>query len=208
MDTVKLKVGTKVTVEMEDGEKYTSVIQNVDDIGEDIYVNVVTKQGETHLPEEGSYIKLMAQTKTCGYLMFGVVENYVRLDSVKVMHFVRKGEVERIQRRESFRLEKSIPIDLRMYNLYDINRVEKSVTIAAADISEGGVGFHWPVPIEIDRFLDCGIDIEGEYFLMRCRVVRCIKEDERVYRIGLEIIEEDEEFRNKIRKFIFEQQTK
>lgn len=208
MEYIKLDVGTNVIIEFEDGDQYPSVIQEIDEKGENIYINAFSKFDCSNLPEKGTYLKIMVHMSNCCYLLLGSVEGYKTLDSVRVMHVVRRDKIERIQRRMSYRLEKSLPVDLKIYDLYNINQVERSVAITTADISEGGLGFYWPEPLEPNRFLDCGITIGDDYFMLRCSVVRCIEEDERIFRIGLKIIDDSEEFKDRVRKYVFDEQVR
>lgn len=204
----KLELDSKVTMELDGHRQYLTHIHHIEGEDEFIYVNQISKAGMNFRPERGTKVKVTANTKTCCYVFYGVIDDYRQIESVNTIKIERTGVIEKLQRRESFRLEKSIPVDLKIYGLYDLNSVESRATIMCADISEGGVGIHWSEPMEIDRFVDCGINIDGHYYLFRCRVARCIKEDTNQYRIGLEIINGDEHYKDKVRKYIFGSQTK
>lgn len=203
----KIKLGLGITVELDDGSQYSSFVQNVDEDCSVIHISPLTRMGIPVMPQEGRDVRIIASSKTCCYTFYGIINKYTAFENLKVIEIKRNTEVEKIQRRKGFRVEKSIPLDIKIYGLFDITSVEKHTTITAADISEGGIGICWSEPLEIDRFLECGIKIDDDYYLVRCRVVRCIKENGQ-YRIGLEIINNDEEMRQKIRKYVFREQIK
>ena len=208
MGNNKFEIGSKVTIELENKEQYLSTIQNIDDDDHFIYVNQLSKEGNSFIPQRDTRIKVNVHTKTCGYVFYGIICDYVTIDTINTMKIERTGIINKVQRRESFRLAHSVPVDIKIYGLYNLNEVETRTTIMCADISEGGIGIHWNEPLEVDRFIDFGINIDGQYYILRCRVARCVQEDDERYRVGLEIINADEHYKDKIRKFIFEAQTK
>ncbi|MBQ9625463.1 MAG: PilZ domain-containing protein [Clostridia bacterium] len=206
--TDKVRPGYRVTVEMEDGSQYASMIQNVDDEAEDIYINILTRGGIIHMPLKGTYVKLIINAGSCNYILSGPIIEYIKSDNLQMMHVARDGRIERLQRRRAFRLEKTVDVKLKIYSLYDLSDVEQATNILSADISETGIGFFSEKPLELNRFLDCRMSFDKISNMKRYRVVRCIKEDEHKYRIGLELMDNDEGYKDRIRRYIFAQQTK
>lgn len=203
----KIKVGMGITVELEDGNQLSSLVQNLDDECKIVFISPLFRRGMPVMPDRGSYLRIIANSDTCCYAFLSVIKDYTKMDSINVIEIERINAIEKLQRRRGYRVQKSIPVEVRVYELFDVTSVEQDGEITTADISEGGMGIYWPRPLEINRFIDCVIEIDHKPIVLRSRVVRCFKDGDQ-YRIGLEILLEDEKMRQRIRQFVFKQQIK
>ncbi|MCT4585461.1 MAG: flagellar brake protein [Peptostreptococcaceae bacterium] len=121
-----------------------------------------------------------------------------------IPHLVIKQtrETRKIQRREYYRLEKSIEIDI-----FDENN-EYLMSGYTKDISGGGLRFICEESFSLGKVLWCQFKIENKEFYFRGNVIRSEISDEELekYDTSIEFLEMKDEDRNYIVRYIFKEQ--
>lgn len=132
-------------------------------------------------------------------------------DNLPMLKIQALNTIEKIQRREFFRIDINLPIKYRVIDSVDMESDEEYVETITRDISGGGLCMRLKEPIEIDKYLDCELSIFNSVKFIG-KVVRLIKYDTLhgpyKYEIGVSFERIDDAMREKIISYIFQEQRK
>ncbi|NJD02276.1 MAG: flagellar brake protein [Ruminiclostridium sp.] len=159
------------------------------------------------------YIRKAAQE----YELYTFKANVLKREMNENMALLRIGvisEIERIQRRQYFRLGCSIPVKFRamesMNDTADINTQFK--TTIANNLSGGGICLLLEEKLDVGKLLECEIATDGKkgirFFGKVKRYEKNVLHGKFKYEIGIAFININNNDREKVVKFIFEEQRK
>lgn len=202
-----VSLGTKVTLTNQDGDVYHSVVQEVnknDDVK--FKIGALTKYGVFVKQPVGTKFSVNYMSGVSGFEFEAELTANQKLDNLNVVALKRISKIERNQKRENFRVEHLIPVKLVVYDMFDLTEIAREVETSTFDISEKGVGVLLDQSLDNNRFVDVYLNLDDEEVVLRCSVARSIRDDDvraTKYRIGMTLLEENEEVQRKIRKFIY-----
>ena len=210
-----IDVGTKLTLHNEENNDiFHTVVQKVEKDDETVMVGALSKYGVFVKIPRGTRLLASYVSSTSGFEFVVEVIGHTQLEHLNVVAVKRIGEVKRNQKRDSFRVPVLLPVQLKVYDMFDVTQVIRTYDTTTYDISEKGAGILYDEPLEYNQFVDIHFETEEEGpFVMRCNVVRGVKDENaptRVhrYRIGLALIEEDENLQKIIRQLVYRLQVK
>lgn len=119
--------------------------------------------------------------------------------------------IEKVQRREFFRFDTSIPVNYRIISTVNTKSTEDYIKTVTRDLSGGGLCIRLKEPIELDNFLDCELFISTKVCFIG-RVVRLTKYDAMQgiykYEVGVYFEKIEEALREKVISYIFQEQRR
>ncbi len=202
-----LKVGMNISLQMKDGSLLSTVIQNYDDKANVISVNIPTKRGIYVMPPKGYSLICVHMSKQCCYNLVGVIESYSSLDNIKVMNIKLTSDVERVQRRNYFRVDWGNEVRVKIFNTYDLDKVEFEGMAYTYDLSEKGVGIVLDKSLPHNTFVEVKLNTQEIDFEFTYCVTRCYMQGDK-HRIGLMLVGEIPRYERELREYIFKQQVK
>jgi c-di-GMP-binding flagellar brake protein YcgR len=147
--------------------------------------------------------------------------NYEVKGQKSFLVLTRPDTLERIQRREFYRLKIALPIYYRIYSNIPARRPVPFRLSETKDISGGGVLFTGDLDIRKNTFLDLMIELPREDIeriptspanmfvcLGRVAMVKQQSQPNKIYHYGVEFKELEPQDQERIIKFIFERQTR
>lgn len=136
-------------------------------------------------------------------------------DNIALLKIEVKSEFERIQRRQFFRFEYSVPFKYRVFDLSDdkLNAAPSAFrNTITRDLGGGGLCFLAEEEIDMNGIVEGELDLGGnEKVKFIGRVIRVKKRDLETrfkYEIGIEFYEIENRNREAIIKYIFQEQRK
>lgn len=206
-------VGTKCTLcNEENNDIFHSVVQSIQ--GDDVFaVGALTKYGVFIKTPVGTQLTAAYIVGCSGFEFTCEVISNTKMEHLDVVQLRRIGDIVRNQKRESFRVETLMSVKLKVYDMFDVTQVIRTYDTTTLDLSEKGIGVIYDEPLEYNQFVDVYMEIEDDPVVMRCHVARSIKDEQalsgiRRYRIGMSLIEEDENVQKKIRQLVYRLQVK
>lgn len=143
-----------------------------------------------------------------------VVRGRGMVENLPLLKIEATGEIERIQRRQYYRLVCSVPV---MYRLVDIPNSEANETVPfkkslVSNLSGGGVCLLLEDKVEIGKLVECELTA-GEGIIVKFfgKVIRYEKTDMEGkfrYEAGIAYIKINEKDRETVVRFIFDEQRK
>ncbi|AIS52509.1 putative glycosyltransferase [Thermoanaerobacter kivui] len=202
MTHLNLQPGQKLRLGI--GNSQTMYSSQVQDISKDGSILIDTPIYSGHLVpvRVGSIIQVIYFTKQGLFTFYAKVLNRFS-GKLPLLEIMPISSVERLQRRQYFRLEKIIPFT---YTIKDDEegKVYKGII---QDISGGGLRCKVDKKLEIGTVINCNFTLNKEISVSG-KVVRFEELLEKGYEIGLCYIDIDEKMREKIISYIFEEQRK
>ncbi|WP_028991706.1 flagellar brake protein [Thermoanaerobacter thermocopriae] len=201
MNEINLQPGQKLKIGL-DKETiiYSSQVQDISENGT-ILIDAPGYSGDLVPMRIGSIIQVIYFTKQGLFTFYAKVLNsfYGKLALLEIMPI---SGVERLQRRQYFRLEKVIPFT------YTINGEEDKVYKGfIQDISGGGLKCKVDKKLEIGTIINCVFTLDQEITITG-KVVRYDELPEKGYEVGICYVNISEKVREKIISYIFEEQRK
>ncbi|OPJ57108.1 flagellar brake protein [Alkalithermobacter paradoxus] len=203
----KLEIGQKLQIEIEtsDIKENNLISQLLEIVSEDEYFIAVPIVNTSLFPiYVGSKITIYYTIESSGVFKFSAEVIDRKKGDISYLHIKRISEIKKIQRRDYFRLEISIPIEL--YDLGD-NLISKGYT---KDISGGGISAILDRKIQNNIYVYCKIDIDNKKYKLHSKIVRSgiYEKNTDLFEIGISFEKIDNKERNNIVGFIFKEQRK
>lgn len=121
------------------------------------------------------------------------------------------SQIEKVQRREFFRFDTSIPVNYRIIDNVNTKSTQDYIKTVTRDLSGGGLCMRLKEPIEIDSYLDCELFLSNKVTFIG-KVVRLTKYDimqgQYKYEIGVYYEKMDQAVREKVISYIFQEQRR
>ena len=132
-------------------------------------------------PLDGAPVTVRLALPDALYEMPGRVAE-VKVDAEVRVQIRQDGDVERVQRRQNFRVEAHMLVTLSDLSLASAEAVE----VVTQDVSAGGVRFMTPVHLDEGQTVRLRLDLSGSDQPVQCRVriVRCIRVDDMMFEAG------------------------
>lgn len=121
------------------------------------------------------------------------------------------SQIEKVQRREFFRFDCSIPVNYRVVESVKVKSSEDYINTVTRDLSGGGLCMRLKEPVEMDKLLECELLISSKVNFIG-KVVRLTKYDTMQglykYEIGISFEKIDGVMREKVISYIFQEQRR
>lgn len=209
MEEIKLRLNEKIEI-VENNTTFRSTVQ---DIREDEFlIDVPFSGNKYYLIHIGSEIEFFSLTEKDIIKCKSIVMGKVFENNIQLIIMSNPKVIERIQRREFFRLpismeagfyalpEKGIYLNLRDVPGGYFNRLEKVYTL---DLSGGGIKILTKQKMMQGQKAIVSLTLSEETILL-CSVIRTeIQADGKSYKIALRFEDASERLRDKVIKFIF-----
>ncbi|KXZ39788.1 c-di-GMP-binding flagellar brake protein YcgR, contains PilZNR and PilZ domains [Alkalithermobacter thermoalcaliphilus JW-YL-7 = DSM 7308] len=199
-------IGHKIQIEVPEEYTYKNLMSQVLEIlPENRYIISVPILNTTLVPIRiGAKIEMYYTIESKGVFKFQAVVEDRRKSAVPYLIVKRVSDIKKIQRRNYFRLDISLPVDI-----YDL---EKQLILRGytKDISGGGISLLSNKTISKNSIIFCKINIENNIYNIKSKVVRSgiWEKNPDMFEIGLSFIEITDKERNEIVGFIFKEQRK
>lgn len=202
MNEINLLPGQKLRIGLNNGKTmYSSQVQDISKNGT-ILIDTPVYSGHLVPVRIGSIIQVIYFTKQGLFTFYAKVLNRFS-GKLALLEIMPISSVERLQRRQYFRLEKVIPFT------YTISGGEEDKVYKGLiqDISGGGLRCKVDKKLEVGTIINCVFTLDQE-ITVSGKVVRYEELLEKGYEIGLCYVDIDEKVREKIISYIFEEQRK
>lgn len=145
------------------------------------------------------------------HFMAQVVDRFNN-DNVEQLMIKLKGDIKRIQRRNFFRFEYTLPVGYKVINTlnpmeYENNRYIKTIT---KDLSGGGISIRLMEEIKEGKLLECVLELgKSKNIVFIGKALRLSKYDineKFKYEVGIKFIKIEDRDRERLIKFIFDKQ--
>ncbi|AAM24641.1 c-di-GMP-binding flagellar brake protein YcgR [Caldanaerobacter subterraneus subsp. tengcongensis MB4] len=201
MNQVNLQPGQKIKIGLNEGKTmYSSQVQDVSKDGT-LLVDTPVYSGHLVPIRVGSIVQVIYFTKQGLFIFYAKVLNRFS-GKLPLLEIMPISGVERLQRRKYFRLEKVIPFTYRIRG-----EEEKEYKGVIQDISGGGLRCRVDKKLEIGTIIDCSFTLDEE-IQVSGKVVRYEESMEEGYEVGVCYVDIEERMREKIIRYIFEEQRK
>lgn len=201
MNQVNLQPGQKIKIGLNEGNTmYSSQVQDVSKDGT-LLVDTPVYSGHLVPIRVGSIVQVIYFTKQGLFIFYAKVLNRFS-GKLPLLEIMPISGVERLQRRKYFRLEKVIPFTYRIRG-----EEEKEYKGVIQDISGGGLRCRVDKKLEIGTIIDCSFTLDEE-IQVSGKVVRYEESMEKGYEVGVCYVDIEERMREKIIRYIFEEQRK
>jgi len=200
-------VGEKLEIELE--QKYemprvlkSQLLEIAQASESEYYVSIPMEKGKMMPISVGKYIQVYYAVESKGVFCFRAVVTGRAKDPVLHLKIRQVGEMQKIQRRNFFRLDILLPVEV-----FDSEKNLISVG-ATKDISGGGARFTLPQRLEKGEEIYMNVTIEGCKYLIKGSVLRSIGiyENATEYEIAVKFTQMNEDDRNEIIKYLFKHQ--
>ncbi|AEM78796.1 flagellar brake protein [Thermoanaerobacter wiegelii] len=202
MNQINLQPGQKLRLGLNNGQNmYSSQVQDISKNGT-ILIDTPVYSGHLVPVRIGSIVQIIYFTKQGLFTFYAKVLNRFS-GKLALLEIMPISSVERLQRRQYFRLEKVIPFT------YTISGGEEDKVYKGLiqDISGGGLRCKVDKKVEVGTIINCVFTLDQE-ITVSGKVVRYEELLEKGYEIGLCYVDIDEKVREKIISYIFEEQRK
>ncbi|HHW56566.1 MAG TPA: flagellar brake protein [Clostridia bacterium] len=201
MTQINLQPGQKLRLGLSNGKNmYSSQVQDISKKGT-ILIDTPVYSGHLVPVRIGSIIQVIYFTKQGLFAFHAKVLNRFS-GKLPLLEIVPITGVERLQRRQYFRLEKLIPFT------YTIGGNEEKIYKGIIqDISGGGLKCRVDNKLEVGTVINCTFNLDEE-ITVNGKVVRYEELLEKGYEVGICYLDIDEKTREKIISYIFEEQRK
>ncbi|MDP9749931.1 flagellar brake protein [Thermoanaerobacter pentosaceus] len=201
MNQINLQPGQKLRLGLNNSQNmYSSQVQDISKNGT-ILIDTPVYSGDLVPVRIGSIVQVIYFTKQGLFTFYAKVLNRFS-GKLALLEIMPISNVERLQRRQYFRLEKVIPFT------YTISEEEDKVYKGLIqDISGGGLKCKVDKKLEIGTIINCVFTLDQEITITG-KVVRYDELLEKGYEVGICYVNISEKVREKIISYIFEEQRK
>ncbi len=203
-----LTVGERIELTNHEEKLWVSMVQDTNS-GLSFTITMPTRKGIDIRLASGEGVKIHFCREDAQYTFGAEVVRCYQEGHLRLVELVMVSAVERRQRREYFRLEKSLPFSFRIIGQGKQDGTDEVHKGMVMDISGGGAKVLSPIPLSPGQLLECWVDLEGEdRIAARCEVLRQdrVEREELEYEIGLRFVDLDRDTRDRIVRFIFQEQ--
>lgn len=213
-----LQIGEKIEVRYYEGaidsEKRScySMIQDIISQDELVITIPMVKGNQIILPL-GQEVEIVFFRDEGQYIFKAKIEKRFKKENVDLLKLNRISSIKRIQRRNYYRLNITLPISIKLLTDKDkqSQNFKEWLKTYTMDISGGGVRILLDRNIEKGSLLECKLKINDEDLLLKGEVVRSQLIQQypiTKYEIGISFVDITEYQRDQIIGFIFEEQRK
>jgi c-di-GMP-binding flagellar brake protein YcgR len=204
-----LQVGDRITVLFQ-GRGYSTVVQDLPAPGKLVVARPTSRGVYLEFGENGVGEVFFKQKN--GILSFSVEEeSRFMAKGVPMMTLRAVSEVKRSQRRSWFRLEKSLPVELKVVEEDDFEQQGLTIKARTLNISGGGCSIAIRQPVDSDARLECRISLSpGMDLVVDGQIVWVEKQagSDRASVIGVQFLDEDADTQKKLVQFVTAEQQK
>lgn len=173
-----------------------------------VIISTPIHKGRIYPIQIGKKINIIFYKKNTGkYYFVGEVIKRANRKNLSIIYIKKVGSIHKMQRRDYFRLNIILNVDIEIIENDDFNKKIRAIT---KDISGGGLRIICKEKLNLYSLLKCTIPLENESIKINGEVVRCnlIPDSISRYDVGIKFIDVDETIRKKIISFIFKKQRK
>lgn len=206
-----LNIGDKINLivmNTYDEHQYISRIDNINDDGTIDVLIPISKNRIVYIKND-TVLKVVAAKEGAIYEFKAKIVNKL-FGVVPLLKLMRVSDIQKIQRRNYFRLKALRNIKIRkVVNLKEKLYGEYAIA-AMVDISGGGLAFNANEELEINDFIEVALELNSNTINLLGKIVRAERDDSKPkkYSYGINFDKITEVERNVIMRFIFEEQRK
>lgn len=213
-----LQIGEKIEVRYYEGaidsEKRSCYSMIQDMISQDeLVITIPMVKGNQIILPLGQEVEIVFFRDEGQYIFKAKIEKRFKKENVDLLKLNRISSIKRIQRRNYYRLNITLPISIKLLTDKDkqSQNFKEWLKTYTMDISGGGVRILLDRNIEKGSLLECKLKINDEDLLLKGEVVRSQLIQQypiTKYEIGISFVDITEYQRDQIIGFIFEEQRK
>lgn len=213
MKNTEIKAGTKLEVEIADkdvAQTKTSIVSQLEYIDNNsAYILAPIVEGVVYPISSGTGINMYFISEGMFYRMSAVVERKEIKDKIPYLKVRIDGEPEKLQRRQFFRVDCSVPVKFRIIAEDLNNPLVKAYT---RDISGGGINVASENSINPGSLLECELSLnDNKVIQFEGEVMRAYEMDSSELKkclLGISFKKISDKDREAIVGFIFKEQVK
>lgn len=205
-----LNIGEKIEIEIDNEESFlkmkSTVVRVISD--SEISVTIPIHQGKVYPLSIGRELDIVFHKENKGRFYFtGEVINRMERGNFKVAIVKKVSDIKYFQRRDFFRFNIVLDMDLEIFENGD---VVKKISAVSKDISGGGLRLITKEALAINTVVKCIIFLDDKIIEPFGKVTRCVSLPDVIkkYEVGVCFTGIDEIIRSKIISFIFKSQRK
>lgn len=219
MNITDLKLGTKLELELTDSSDSNHKVLLVSEFewaegNESAIIAAPIREGIYHPLRIGMTVNIYFNHNSEFYRFSADVWERIMKDNLPLIKIRVAGDFERIQRRQFFRFNCTIPVKYRIVAFTENLKSNKSPSVDAItrDLSGGGLCLAVREKVETEKLVECDLSLpEGKVINIIGKVLRLSDYEEKgiyKYELGIEFIKIDNKCRESIIGFIFQEQRK
>lgn len=177
------------------------------------YIAAPIVEGVVYAVRVGWKITVYMQDGNDFYRFFARVTQRLQQDGRPLLRIERISDVDVAQRRQFYRFKCSIPLKYRVISQYKKDGESAFITGKTADISGSGLCFTAGEQIEPDSLIECELTIDSKPIYLVGLIRRCDRKlvselEQFVYDVGVLFSEIEEQKREMIIKYIFNEERR
>lgn len=219
MKASELDIGTKLEIQIVDNEDKPLInnllVSEIESVEQDGSICVMTPihEGKYLMVHIGVRMKIYTNVKNDYFIFTAKLTKRQKKGNLQVFILTVEKEIEKIQRRQFFRLDCNLKVEYREVNIEGDKIIPKTRFIESItrDISGNGLCIASNDIVNKHTILECDLEIKEKRIIFIGTVVRIIKketESNLKYGIGIEFTKIQNRDREMIVGYIFEEQRK
>lgn len=206
-----LYIGARINLLIMNDYNQSQYVSRVDNINEDGSIDVlipISKNRIVYIKNDTTLKVIIAKEGAIYEFKAEIVSKLFGV--VPLLRLNRTSDINKIQRRNYFRLKSVNAIQVR--KIVDLKEMayDEYAAVSMVDISGGGLAFNADLELEINDMIEINMNLNTNAINLLGKIVRADKNDNKVkkysYGVNFEKIAELE--RNVIMRFIYEEQRK
>jgi c-di-GMP-binding flagellar brake protein YcgR len=206
-----LYIGARINLLVMNSYNQSQYVSRVDNINEDGTIDVlipISKRRIVYINNDTALKVIIASEGAIYEFKAEIVEKLFGV--VPLLRLKRVSDIQKIQRRNYFRLKAVNMIKIRkVINLKEAIYSEY-FEVTMVDISGGGLAFNAEIELDINDLIEVNMDLNSKTINLLGKIVRADKDEDKAkmfsYGVNFEKIAEIE--RNVIMRYIYEEQRK
>ncbi|GLG00836.1 flagellar protein [Alicyclobacillus hesperidum subsp. aegles] len=199
--------GVRIRTNSQDSKYYKSRVADVDEqcLYVDVPVDPITgKEFEVHVDESVVVEYTVSETEVYRYTAHIQGLSYIPTPAIRLDHPAHATDLERIQRREFFRISLDVPVTVAC------ERLGKEVTLQSIDISGGGIAVMAKsvIDLRVNDTVKISVVLPYIHYNLRttCQVVRIQTETNGMMTLSMRFIDISERERDQVIRYTFMRQ--
>jgi c-di-GMP-binding flagellar brake protein YcgR len=216
MKYTELEIGLKLEIKLAENddliinEPFVSEFEGIEN-KEILVIAAPIYKGHLYPVKIGAQITITFVTDNNLYEFLAKVIARENKHNVAMLKIQPQGQIEKVQRREFFRFDTSIPVKFRIIDNINSKSTQDYIETVTRDLSGGGLCMRLKEPIEIDSYIECELFLSCKVTFIG-KVVRLTKYDtmqgQYKYEIGVYYEMRDQITREKVISYIFQEQRR
>ncbi len=197
-------LGGLLLIEMPEFGNFTARVQIVE--GKTIWTQYYLNQYLNKMDYYGRIVHIKCYFEGNYYVFDAITEKNEIVDGLLMCKLTRTTEIDRIQRRDSFRVQLLFDVHYKIKGTEDDFKATKGV-----DISEAGMAMNSKTQLPKDTVLDIVFTIEDTNYQMSAIVMRSIAKlvgKDEIVKVGLKFLDASSVQIKELRRFVYKQQLK